>query len=119
MKKKTWEKSPESLVRRFYEMMEFFPQAELRKMFSYPCAFLNGNMCVGLHESNMAVRLDPESRERALQEGWGNIFAPMAGRVMKEYVALSETTINNPKELHKIIKKSFDYVATLEPKVKK
>lgn len=119
MEKKTWEKSPSKLVDSFYHVMEAFPDAELRKMFGYPCAFFNGNMFVGLHESNMAVRLDAESREKALQEGWGCIFAPMAGRVMKEYVALSEEMINNKDALREIITKSFSYVKTIPAKVPK
>lgn len=122
MKKKTWEKSPEKLVACFYSVMESFPDAELRKMFGYPCAFFNGNMFVGLHESNMAVRLSPTDRERALQEKWGRVFAPMAGRVMKEYVALSDLIINDEADLYKVIEKSFCYVKTLPikaPKCKK
>ncbi len=119
MKKNTWEKSPQYLIDNFYAIMQLFPEAELRKMFGYPCAFFNGNMFVGLHESNLAVRLNAKDREKALQEQWGYIFAPIAGRIMKEYVALAEKVISNEDALHKVIEKSFAYVQTLPIKLKK
>lgn len=119
MEKKIWDKSPEKLVDTFYSIMEAFPEAELRKMFGYPCAFFNGNMFAGLHESNMVVRLNVRDREKAIQEKVGNEFAPMAGRMMREYVALSKAILNNKTDLHKMMEKSFDFVKTLPKKVKK
>ena len=118
MSDKEWEKSPQELVDRFYQAMKAFPQAELRKMFGYPCAFLHGNMVVGLHESNLAVRLPPAEREEALKKGHGVIFAPMAGRVMKEYVALEANLIADPKRLLEFVAKSIHYGETLPPKTK-
>lgn len=119
MSKKTWEKSPQTLIDIFYHVMSFFPEAELRKMFGYPCAFFNGNMFVGLHESNLAVRLSASERELALSQKTGDIFAPMNGRVMKEYVALSPETINNETKLKEFIHRSFHYAKTLTPKAAK
>ena len=118
MSDREWEKSPQELVDRFYEAMKAFPQAELRKMFGYPCAFLHGNMVVGLHESNLAVRLPPAEREEALKKGHGAIFAPIAGRVMKEYVALAPNLIADPKRLLEFVAKSIHYGETLPPKTK-
>lgn len=119
MKKKVWEKSPEELIEQFYSIMELFPEAELRKMFGYPCAFLNGNMFCGLHENNMILRLSLQDREKALENQLGNIFAPMAGRILKEYIALSEAVLSDKKELNSIFKKSFNYVKSLPLKIKK
>ena len=119
MKKKTWEKSPQKLIDSFYCVMESFPDAELRKMFGYPCAFFNGNMFVGLHENNIAVRLSIKDREEALHEGWGKVFAPMADRIMKEYVVLSEVLLENLDRPREVVEKSFSYVQTLPVKAKK
>lgn len=118
MSDRKWEKSPQELVDQFYEAMEAFPQVELRKMFGYPCAFLHGNMVVGLHESNLAVRLPPAEREEALKKGYGAIFAPLKGRVMKEYVALAPNLIADPKRLLEFVAKSIRYGETLPPKAK-
>lgn len=118
MTHQTWSKSPQKLVDTFYEAMKAFPEAELRKMFSYPCAFFNGNMFIGLHQNNLAIRLSATDRQYALEKGLGIIFAPMNGRVMKEYVALSEHVIYDPHELQRFLSISFQYVQKLPPKVK-
>lgn len=118
MTKQVWEKSPEKLIQTFYEVMQNFPEAELRKMFGYPCAFLNGNMFVGLHQSNFAVRLSPKNRQEALDQNHGKVFAPMKDRVMKEYVALEDFIINDPNALKQYIEKSFHYAEKLPDKKK-
>lgn len=119
MKEKSWEKSPQALIDTFYFVMESFPDAELRKMFGYPCAFLNGNMFVGLHEGNMALRMSEKDREKMLDSNLGRVFAPMPNRIMKEYVALSNEVINDTNNLLKLLKKSYEFVNALPVKVKK
>jgi len=119
MSERKWKKSPQELINVFYEVMNNFPQTELRKMFGYPCAFINGNMCVGLHENNMIVRLDSNAREKALNSKKGDFFAPMKGRIMKEYIALSQEIIFEQVQLKKMIDKSVKYAETLPLKVKK
>ena len=52
------------------EMVSFFdaiaPAAgagiEKRKMFGYPCRFVNGNLFMGLHNNNMILRLPENDR---------------------------------------------------------
>ncbi|MCA9507190.1 MAG: TfoX/Sxy family protein [Myxococcales bacterium] len=119
MNKKIWKKSPQDLQEIFYSSMEEFPSVELRKMFGYPCAFLNGNMMTGLHEENFAIRLPSLERQKALDSKQGNIFAPMKGRIMKEYLALSKNIIDDKKKLHAWLLKSFDYTNSLPKKEKK
>lgn len=114
-----WEKSSPELIEKFYEVMKHFGHVELRKMFGYPCAFLNGNMCVGLHQQNLAVRLSEKDRETALKKGDGEIFAPMNGRVMKEYVALSPAIIDSPASLKEFVTLAVSYVEELPPKLAK
>ena len=75
------------------EMVNFFdviaPGAEAgvdkRKMFGYPCRFVNGNLFMGLHNKNMILRLAEKDRADFVKLG-GKPFEPMPGRIMKEYV---------------------------------
>ncbi len=114
MGEKVWEKSPQELIDIFYEIMSLFPEAELRKMFGYPCAFINGNMFVGLHQRDLIVRFSMGDRESILNQNEGAIFAPMKGRIMKEYVAISEEIIYKRRNrLNDLIAVSLDYVKTL------
>lgn len=116
MAKKKWEKSPQKLIDTFYDLMNTFPQADLRKMFGYPCAFYKGNMFVGLHEHRMVIRLNSQERDAALKQKIGDVFAPMEGRVMKEYITVSQEVISNRDLIQKLISQSFAYAKTLPPK---
>ena len=114
-----WKKSSEDLIDRFYAALPDDDRVERRKMFGYPCAFVNGNMFTGLHEENMIVRL-PEDRRAALIEGEGaKLFEPMKGRVMREYVALPSETIADPPALSARVAESFAFVGAMPPKEKK
>lgn len=109
-----WRKSSQKLIDHFCETMENFDHVEMRKMFGYPCTFLNGHMLTGLHEENWIIRLPEEERNLLSEEG-GLPFEPM-GRRMKEYLKLPHEIIMNPKELKKWIEKSIAFVSILEPK---
>jgi len=110
---KKWKKSSPTLVKRFYEHMQNFKDAELRKMFGYPCAFVHGNMFSGLHEENWIVRLRQSELNKAFESGAGLPFAPMKGRLMKEYVALATNVIADPEKCQFWLEQSYDYLHSL------
>ncbi|MCB1114835.1 MAG: TfoX/Sxy family protein [Chlamydiia bacterium] len=112
-----WKKSSQELVDRFVECMESINQVEMRKMFGYPCSFLNGNMLTGLHEENWILRLDEPERE-ALKKLGGNSFEPM-GRLMKEYVTIPLAIQKSKDELAFWMEQSVRFVSLLPPKAKK
>ena len=114
-----WKKSSQELVDRFYTFTEPLPNIEPKKMFGYPCCFLNGNMFTGLHEENWIVRLPEEDRNELIDNHGATQFAPMEGRVMREYVTLPPTILSNPLELKKWLDKSHAFATTLPPKAKK
>ena len=87
-----WSQAPESLVRRFGELIAALPGAEPRKVFVYPAAFVNGNMFCGCHQENVVLRLGEEDRAKLLQEEGARVFEPMPGRPMKEYVVAPAAT---------------------------
>ena len=108
-------KSPEALVAIFDEVMPG-PPATRRKMFGYPAGFVNGNLFMGLFEDSMILRLPGESREELIQLHGAKPFAPMEGRVMKEYVALPEALLNHREQLTSWVGKALAYGESLEPK---
>jgi TfoX/Sxy family transcriptional regulator of competence genes len=108
-------KSPEALAAIFYEVMPG-PPATRRKMFGYPAGFVNGNMFMGLFEDSMILRLPGELREELIQLHGGKPFAPMAGRVMKEYVALPAALLHDREQLSSWVGKALAYGESLEPK---
>jgi TfoX/Sxy family transcriptional regulator of competence genes len=111
-------KSPEELVATFDDVMPG-PPATKRKMFGFPAGFVNGNMFMGLFENGMILRLPLESRDVLIQRHGAKLFEPMAGRVMKEYVALPESLIRDREQLAAWVAKALVHGESLEPKAAK
>lgn len=108
-------KSPEALVATFEDVMPG-PPATKRKMFGYPAGFVNGNLFMGLFEDAMILRLPSELREEMIQRHGARPFAPMAGRVMKEYVTLPEPVLRDREQLRSWVGKALAYGESLAPK---
>lgn len=111
-------KSPEALAALFDEVAPSKAPVERRKMFGYPCAFVNGNMFTGLHRSNMIIRLRESDRANFLALPGAALFEPMPGRPMKEYVVVPDRILNARAELGGWMKKSLGYALDLPPKAK-
>ncbi len=114
-----WRKSPPELIALFEKAITAVPEAETRKMFGYPAAFIGGNMFAGLHQENLVLKLPEADRTAFLKKEGAELFEPMPGRVMKEYVTVPEQVLAKPAELKKWLRKSLDYVSTLPPKQRK
>lgn len=111
-----WRKTPEQLVNTFLAALPEDGRVERRKMFGYPCAFVNGNMFTGLHQEDLVVRLPEQDRQTLVDTKGAQIFAPFPGRLMKEYVAMPEAIIGSSRELKKWLQRSLEYAAALPSK---
>lgn len=110
-----WEKSPEELAERFGRVMDRFADAERRKMFGYPAAFVGGNMVTGLHQRDWVVRL-PEAQQVAARAAGAASFEPMPGRPMKNFVALPATIIADDDAVAAWVERAIEHGRTLPPK---
>ena len=118
--KPKWQKSPEPLVELFARVQAGLPpDTERRKMFGYPCSFVNGQMFAGLHQTNMVLRLSEGDRAEFLKQDSAKIFEPLPGRIMKEYVVVPPRLKDDEATLLKWSVKAFSYAKSLGPKVKK
>ena len=114
----SFEKSPAALVERFGAVMDRYPEAQRKKMFGYPAAFVGGNLTAGLHQENVMVRLPEAEREERLADGWSR-FSPMPGRPMREYVAMPPEVAGDVTAMRHWIERAAVYVRTLPPKAPK
>ncbi|MBL8993863.1 MAG: TfoX/Sxy family protein [Spirochaetia bacterium] len=114
-----WQKAPPDLVETFEVLTSRFPEAELKKMFGYPAAFVNGNMALGLWQETCILKLSPADLADFLSLPGATRFEPMKGRPMKEYGQMPESLLASEPEFLRWIKKSLDYVSSLPPKPKK
>ncbi len=114
--KMKWRPAPAELIRIFEDALKSLPEAEPRKMFGYPCSFINGQMFAGLHQENMILRLPEEARSRFLDLEEAKPFEPMPGRVMGEYVVVPRSVLNSAIELKKWLGVALTYAKSLPPK---
>jgi TfoX/Sxy family transcriptional regulator of competence genes len=117
--KTTWRKSPPELVALFKELVSVLPpDAEQRKMFGYPCVFVNGQLCAGVHQDNIMLRLSEAERADFLALDGAARFEPMPGRPMREYVVVPRRMLQSPDQLVTWLEKSYAYTKSLPPKTK-
>ena len=114
-----WEKSPADLVAHFDRICPHDPAVERRTMFGYPCAFINGNMVMGLFGSKMFVRLPEDERKALVDKQGASPLEPMPGRPMKEYVVIPPGILARDAALKRLVTRSLEYAKTLAPKEKK
>jgi TfoX/Sxy family transcriptional regulator of competence genes len=114
----TWKKSPPELVERFDDLVAMVPMSERRQMFGYPCAFVGGNMFMGLHEDRLVLRLPDADRDRIMARYGAEPFQPMPGRAMKEYVVVPAALLADDDTLAVWVHRAYAYAAHLPPKRK-
>jgi TfoX/Sxy family transcriptional regulator of competence genes len=115
----TWEKSCQPLTDLFAALAPGDPGVEQKKMFGWPCCFVNGNLFAGLHKQNMLFRLSDPDRAAFLKLKGAAEFEPMPGRKMRGYVTLANPTERDRKELARWMKRSLEFASALPAKAKK
>jgi TfoX/Sxy family transcriptional regulator of competence genes len=114
-----WKKSPEEVLTFLSETLKDVA-CHSKQMFGYPVYFINNTMFIGAHQNDLFLRLALEDWEEILASYEGiKPFEPMHGRVMKEYVAISEFRYRDKEIFPELLAKSIQYVSSLPPKEKK
>lgn len=114
-----WLPAPPELIATFEKALAPFPDAERRKMFGYPCAFMNGQMFTGLFQDTMMLRLSESDRATFLRQPGASTFEPMAGRPMREYVIVPDDVLRSANALKDWLERSQTYAKSLPQKSKK
>jgi len=91
-----WKKPSAALVSKFEALCPGGTNVDKRLMFGFPAAFVNGNMFAGLHEEKLVLRLADAARHELLKLPGANVFEPMPGRPMREYVAVPDAVLRSP-----------------------
>lgn len=112
----SFEKPPQDLTARFNEVMAGYPDAPIRKTFGSPCAYVNGNMALGLHSTGWFVKLPPDDATELMEGQGGTPFMPMPGRAMGGFYVLPVAVVADDEALRSWIERSLDYVRSLPPK---
>lgn len=105
----------------FHDILPDDPRVTVRPMFGALAAFVNGHMFSGVFGSGVFVRLSEADRAELLAVPGTDVFAPIAGRGMKEYVTLPEGWREDQDLARAWLLRSLHWAATLpvkEPKKK-
>jgi hypothetical protein len=111
----SFDKSPPELVERFGAVMERYPDAERRKMFGYPAAFVGGNMATGLFADKWVVRLPDDQIEPAKARG-ADSFEPMPGKPMKAFVSIPSSDIADDTAIRSWVERGLALARSMPPK---
>lgn len=114
-----WKKPSPELSRILEEALAGL-EAKNKPMFGCPAYFIGDNWFSGVHEDRLLVRLNQKDRAKLWdQHPDAQLFEPMPGRVMKEFVVLPPAVVQDSKQLKKWLKLGHAYSASLPPKKKK
>jgi hypothetical protein len=111
----SFEKSPPELVDRFAAVLDRYPDAERKKMFGYPAAFVGGNMATGLFAEHWVVRLPDDQIDAAKATGAG-AFEPMPGRPMKAFVVIPASDVADDEAIGRWVERGMAHAASLPAK---
>ena len=85
---------------------------ETKHFFSGAALYANGRICASLSPAGLAVKLPAGVRQSLIDERKGKEFRFFAkGPIKREYVALSESVVQDEEMLQKLINMSADYAA--------
>jgi TfoX/Sxy family transcriptional regulator of competence genes len=94
------------------------PGTSEKAMFGGLCFLLHGNMCCGIIQDKLMLRIDPKTYEDMLNE---KHTAPMdfTGRIPRNMIYLLPEGWKNPRQMAKWIDRSLAFIQTIPPKKKK
>ena len=111
----SFSKSPPELVERFAAVLDRYPDAQRKKMFGYPAAFVGGNMATGLFADKWVVRLPDAEIEPAKAAGAGS-FEPLPGKPMKAFVAIPAADIDDDAAIARWVERGLAHAASMPAK---
>jgi TfoX/Sxy family transcriptional regulator of competence genes len=107
--------SDPALVERLRTVLSRNKQVEARRMFGGVCFTLNGNICVGVHNQNLILRVGQARAEELLTKP-GIKPMDLTGKVMRGWATVLPEAISTDAELSDYAELAINFVLTLPPK---
>ena len=109
--------SDPQLVDRLSRLLSGRPGVAPRHMFGGTCFMLNGNMCVGVHEKSLIVRIGMDQADQLVSNPH---VKPMdlTGKVMKGWAEVLPAGLRQDKDLLRYAELAITFVSTLPAKRK-
>jgi TfoX/Sxy family transcriptional regulator of competence genes len=107
----------ENLAQRVRQLLKRRKRFSERKMFGGICFMLGGNMCCGITERELMLRLGPERAEQALCEPHTREM-DFTGRPMKGMIYVEPEGFREEDDLKFWVRLAADFAGSLPPKQK-
>lgn len=104
-----------SLFDHIANLLSLRPGVSRSKMFGMPTVKVNGKAFAGLSQDKMVFKLAEAERLAALKLAGAQLFEPMAGRAMKEWVEVPVGQVSEDTLLQ-LAEAALHYVSTLTEK---
>ncbi len=105
----------ESIAARIRRSLAKYGKVTEKKMFGGIAFMLRGNMCCGVIEKKLMLRVGPEQYEKMLSRAHVRIM-DFTGRPMKGFVYVEPAGIASEKDLRDFVSTAVEYVRTLPSK---
>jgi TfoX/Sxy family transcriptional regulator of competence genes len=92
------------------------PSGQEKRMFGGVAFLVQGNMAVGVHESELIVRLPAEDADAALEQPGVRIFDLSGGRPMRGWILVRAAVLASDEALAGWVDAGRSYALTLPPK---
>jgi TfoX/Sxy family transcriptional regulator of competence genes len=105
----------EALAERVRALIAGAKDVAEKRMFGGVAFLVRGNMSVGLHGSELIVRIDPDETDQALKQPGVRLF-DITGRPMKGWLLVSAAAIRTKPALEKWVTRGVEYARSLPAK---
>jgi TfoX/Sxy family transcriptional regulator of competence genes len=102
-------KADEATRAYFHSLLPEDPRVSVRPMFGNLAGFVNGHMFTGIFGESVFVRLPEEARTELLAIPDAELFEPMAGRPMREYVTFPVAWREDQEQARAWVQRSLDW----------
>ncbi len=105
----------EKLAGRVRAILDGHPGLSERKMFGGMAFMLNGNMCCGVINDDLMVRVGPEAYEASLERAHGREM-DFTGRPMRGMLYVSAAGLRSRKALARWVERGVEFAESLPKK---
>jgi len=105
----------EALANRVRKLVAAEPGLDEKKMFGGVGFLVRGNMSVGIHGSDLIVRVGPLGADAALKQPGARVF-DVTGRPMKGWLMVSKGALGDNRVLAAWVKQGLSFARSLPAK---
>ncbi|MDH5325815.1 MAG: TfoX/Sxy family protein [Gammaproteobacteria bacterium] len=105
----------EGVAQRVREILQDYSGVTEKRMFGGIAFMINGNMCSGVVQSELMLRVGPDAYEQCLTRPHARIM-DFTGRPMKGFIYVGESGFENDGDLLAWIETAVQFAGKLPPK---